>query len=218
MMGRVEHAVYKLSTGEMVVPEGVDPVEYIVWGEAAVTKAEKAAETGSKGQSPPLAEFVELYLSSQRGLKAESTLRTERTHLGNLLCFLGERADLPVHQVSDSMLDEFIQHRELHANPVTVIKERQTVKSLFDWAVRKRKFLQESPATDLRRPQAGVDRDEFRTLQEVEEIVARGGLTDDEELKYWESLFLKHARTGPRPVKSVSRHVDIPLQYGIEGA
>lgn len=70
------------------------------------------------------------------------------------------------------------------------------MKSLFDWAVRKGKVLHKSPATDLRRPQAGVDRDEFRTLEEVEEIVARGGLTDDEELEYWESLFLTEDQIG----------------------
>ena len=174
MLGRVEHTVYKLSTGEMAVTEGVDPVEYVVWGDAAVAKAEKAAETEGNGQAPPLREFVELYLSSQRGLKAESTLRTERTHLGNLLRYLGEKADLPMDQVSDSMLDDFIQHRERQANPGTVIKERQTVKSLFDWAVRKGKVLHKSPAMDLRRPQAGVDRDEFRTLEEVEEGVCAG--------------------------------------------
>ena len=195
-LGRVEHATYKVSTGEMSVPANVDPVDYIVWGDAAVAKAEKAAETEANGQAKSFSETVKLYLDSQQGLKAESTLRTERTHLNNLTAFLGDDAKLRIDQVTEAMLDAFLQHREQQTKPVTVIKERQTVKSMFDWATRKLPLLHASPATELRRPQAGVDRHEFRTLVEIQETVGRGGLTDEEEMEYWESLYLTEKEVG----------------------
>ena len=194
--GRVEDSLYKLTVGELSVPSGIDPGDFIVWGEAAVARARKEAGTANKEKAvPTLARLIELYLEGNRGLKADSSLGTERSHLNNLKKCLAAKVEFPVDRIQQSDLDDVLGQRRKNMNPVTVKKERQTIMSLFDWAVRN-KYLPASPATDLETIKAGRNRDSFRTIEEVEEIVARGGLADEEEAKYWESLFLTQEDIG----------------------
>ena len=44
--------------------------------------------------------------------------------------------------------------------------------------------------------QAGQDKAPFRTREEVDDIVRRGGLSDDEEIALWESLYLTQQEIG----------------------
>jgi integrase len=173
-----------LVAGDLTVPAGVDPADFIVWGKAPT----RAGENGN-GEVPSFADLVNLYLAHHRRLKADSTLSTEATHLAHLKYYLGQKATLSASQIQEIDLDSFLKKREEHSEAVTVIKHRQTVKFLFDWAVQK-KYLPTSPATNLRRVQAGKHRDPFRTRAEIEEIISRGGLSDEEELAVWETLFL----------------------------
>jgi len=189
-MGLIVNRLYRLSNGDLSVPPGADPGDFIVWGEAAVPEADVVEDdTNGNAAMPSVEALVERYLQDQKGLKAESTLTTERIHLGHLKSYLGPRSALSMDQIMADDLDAFLQQREGEVAEVTVLKERQTVKQLFDWAVRKTS-LKVSPAIDLRRVQAGQDPDDFRTREEIEEILNRGGLSDNEVLALWKSLYL----------------------------
>lgn len=72
-------------------------------------KAEKPAAAEHRRQQPTVTKLIEQYLAAQKGLKAESTLGTERTHLKNLQHFLGDKAELPVGQVDETLLDSFTE-------------------------------------------------------------------------------------------------------------
>lgn len=195
-MGRVEDALYKLSTGDLAVPPGVSPGDFIVWGEAAVAKARKEPEAAEpKEPVPTLGGLIEAYLHSNQGLKADTSLGTERSHLKTLKKCLAAKVNLPADRITRSDLDGVLRQRRKEVEPVTVKKERQTIMLLFAWAVRN-SHLPASPAEDLETIRAGRNRDSFRTLEEVEEIVARGELADDEALKSWESLFLTQEEIG----------------------
>lgn len=83
--GKVEHTIYRLTNGDLVAPQGVDVGDYIVWGDAAKSKADSQQEAAPS--IPTLKEIIEQYLSAQRGLKADSSLLTERCHL-NIIRFV----------------------------------------------------------------------------------------------------------------------------------
>jgi len=88
--GKVEHTIYRLTNGDTIAPPGIDVGDYIVWGEAAIAKANSQAEL--EPSIPTVVELVQQYLNTQRGLKADSSLLTERCHLNNLKKALGPKA------------------------------------------------------------------------------------------------------------------------------
>ena len=148
-MGRVEDALYKLSTGDLAVPPGVSPGDFIVWGEAAVAKARKEPEAAEpKEPVPTLGGLIEAYLHSNQGLKADTSLGTERSHLKTLKKCLAAKVNLPADRITRSDLDGVLRQRRKEVEPVTVKKERQTIMLLFAWAVRN-SHLPASPAEDL---------------------------------------------------------------------
>ncbi len=81
MKGRVEHTMFRIASGDLAIPSGVDAADFIVWGDAALERASQRAET--KRETPSLEESIEPYLDAHRGLKDDSSLRTERSHLRN---------------------------------------------------------------------------------------------------------------------------------------
>lgn len=60
---------------------------------------------------------------------------------------------------------------------------------MFSWAVSEG-FLAESPAVGLTKISSSGNKDRFRTLGEIEEIIARGGLDEKEQWQHWECLYL----------------------------
>lgn len=163
-------------------------------GEAAKRIKPQPEEEQNQTKST-LEELIPAYLEDQKGLKADSTLGTEQTHLNNLKRYLGPRHKLPVDQITEDDLNAFLKHREEEAEGVTVQKERQTLLAFFKWVTRKVR-LPSSPAGELRMVQAGKDRAPFRTLEEVEAILKRGGLSDEETAALWESLYLTGEEIG----------------------
>jgi site-specific recombinase XerD len=193
-LGAIVNRIYKLTTGDLVAPDDVDIIDFIVWGEAAKRIKPQPEEEQDQTKST-LEELIPAYLEDQKGLKADSTLGTEQTHLNNLKRYLGPRHKLPVDQITEDDLNAFLKHREEEAEGVTVQKERQTLLAFFKWVARK-VHLRSSPAGDLRMVQAGKDRSPFRTLEEVEAILKRGGLSDEETAALWESLYLTGEEIG----------------------
>lgn len=192
---RIIDRMYKLSSGDLQIPAGIDVGDFIVWGRTPTNGTRNETATAENFTAPTLDAAIDLYLDEHRRLKADSTLNTERTHLCNFTKHLGAKAKLPMDRLNDQHLDAFLEHRELRVEPTTVLKERQTLKLLFAWAVRK-KLLRESPARDLRRVQAGRDRNSFRTLEDIEAILERGGLSDEEVAALWECVYLTLAEIG----------------------
>ena len=60
---------------------------------------------------------------------------------------------------------------------------------MFRWAV-KQGFLKESPAEALPVIKAGSDRPPFRTVEEIDQILNRGGLQPEEKQSIWDCLYL----------------------------
>ncbi len=178
----VENRIYSLQKGYVSVPDGVDVGDYIVWGDSA-RKAAEAQPTLS------FAELKEVYLKAHEHLKAASTSLTERIHLSNIEALLGRAASRPVNQLRHNHLESALQQRLDAVCSTTVRKERQTLVSFFAWAVRNG-YLATSPAAVLPTIKSQETSSPFRTLEEVEEILKRGGLDDAEAEELWDCLYL----------------------------
>jgi len=183
-MHRVEDALHRLAVGLIVVPGGVDIGDFIVSGgtlTGPVNKPEARAV-------PSFAEAVEEFLGNLAHV-AESNRCTIGIHLRNLRKKLGEKADAPLGRIGQRELEAFIQSRLRERSHTTVSKERYTVGQFFGWAVRQG-YLSESPAKGLTEVKAAGDLPAFRTVEEIEAALARGGLDQEEVLALWDCLYL----------------------------
>lgn len=176
----VERGNHGLAIGMIQIPTGVDPGDFILSG-GTLREAKRP-----RHKVPTLAALIEDYLAGQ-GHKAASTVYTEGVHLRNLKKNLAEKADAPVDRIAHRDLEAFIQSRLKQRSPSTVDKEKTTVVQLFRWAVAQG-HLEASPAVALSLIQGDVGQPPFRTVAEIEAILARGGLPESEGLDLWDCL------------------------------
>jgi integrase len=183
-MHRVEDALHRLAIGLIVVPEGVDPGDFIVSGGTLTAPAPKVQPRAV----PTLDEAIQEYRDNL-GHLAESNRATVSGHLRSLKKKLSHRVNAPIDRVEARDLEGFLQARLKERSPTTVSKERVTIAQFFDWGVGAG-HLTTSPAANLTRVKAAGDLPPFRTYQEIEALVARGGLRPRDVLALWDSLFL----------------------------
>jgi integrase len=184
----VQHTIYRLTTGQLEIPPGVDPGDFVVSGGKVI--APPPAADPPTAPSVSLAALIEKYLAAQF-TKAESSVGTERTHLNNLKSVLESLADRPCNEITHGHLTTFLQQRREKRAADTVKKERMTVRHLFAWACAEG-ILTKNPASDLPKIKGGGDRKgKFRTITEIEAIVQRGELNPEQQAALWDCLYLE---------------------------
>jgi len=201
-MHGVERALHRLAVGALAVPPGVDPGDFIVSGG---TLAPPAPAPGRR-PVPTFGSAVQEFLENL-GHLAESNRYTVGVHLRNLRKTLARKKDAPLDRVERRDLEAYLQARLKERAHTTVSKERDTVVDFFLWAVACG-YLATSPAADLTRVKAGGDPPPFRTAQEIEAVVNRGGLSESESWGLWRCLYLTPAEIGEvlRLVRERARH------------
>jgi integrase len=183
----VQHTLYRLTTGQLEIPPGVDPGDFIVSG-GKMTAPPPAADPPT-APSLSLAALIEKYLAAQF-TKARSSVSTERTHLTNLKRALGSVSDGPCEKITHGHLTSFLQHRREQRAADTAKKERMTIQHLFAWACAQG-ILTQNPARELPKIKGGGDRKgKFRTITEIEEIIRRGELEPRDLAALWDCLYL----------------------------
>jgi integrase len=201
-MHGVERALHRLAVGVLAVPPGVDPGDFIVSGGTLTSPA----PAPGRRPVPTLGSAVQEFLGDL-GHLAESNRYTVGVHLRNLQKKLVRQVDAPLDRVERRDLEAYLQARLKERAHTTVSKERETVVGFFRWAVA-RAYLGASPAADLTRVKAGGDPPPFRTVQEIEAIVNRGGLSESESWGLWRCLYLTPAEIGEvlRLVRERAKH------------
>src|SRR5262249_19566313 len=136
--------------------------------------------------------LFEVYRDSlTEGAKAATTLATERTHAKNLLIGLGKTT--LIEGLTKAEIQAYADRRSKRGRPATIRKEVATLGFVWRWAIDRGLVRAAVPNLNLTfRKQ--VDREPFRTWEEIEAIVAVGGLSEAEEAGLWESLFLDEAQ------------------------
>jgi len=184
---RVEDTLHWLGIHHLVVPEGVDPGDFIVSG--GTLAALVAPEP--KSELPSLVSLIEEYKDNLAHM-AESHRGTIAVHLRTFQKKLKDKIDSPIDAVEQRELERFLQLRLKERSHTTVCKERGTLVKLFDWIVAQG-HLESSPAANLTKIKTGGDLPPFRTVQEIDVILARGGLSKPEQWALWDCLYLTPA-------------------------
>ncbi len=189
----IDLTLRRLRQGALVVPDGIDPGDFIVSGGTLVTPATPAAAPNADRQVLTIRQLISRYKKYEQKRAAETYYACQLTHLRHFRKFLGKaRYGRPCDEVTRRTVERFIEKRLAIRDPSTVYKESITLRKLFAWAVKK-KYLVSSPAHDKLDLDFGSDRPVFRTISEIQEIQARDGLTDSEMLAMWECLYLSPA-------------------------
>jgi integrase len=179
----VEITLHRLLTGQIAVPQGIDPGDFIVSGG---TLSER---TSTKTKVPTVSDLITSYLKAQKAYLAESTHYLFQIHLNHWQRYLGTGVTRKADQVSVQELDVYLQRRIETTSHATAAKERRTLIHLFKWAVAQN-CVTASPAAGLPVIREIQDPQEFRTVAEVEAIIQRGGLPKQESLSLWECVYL----------------------------
>ncbi len=183
----VNVCLYRIHTGQLIVPPDVDPGEFVVSGGTCTSP--------KRQEVPTLQELVDEFAASQKMTVAESWSYTQSIHLRHLIAFIGKKGDVPCSQIGFRQLDAFLRGRLAKCKTDTVKMERSTLVRFFNWAVR-HNYYTKSPAEGLDKIKAGADRPPFRTSAEIANIIKRGGLDDIAIQELWDTLYLTPKEIG----------------------
>ncbi len=185
---RLEETVRLVESGRLTVPANVDLPTYLL----------------SDGQfEQPLAvpntvrlgELFDKYTESlPEGSMEANSLYTAKIHMNHLRRIL--RAGFVVRGLSLSDLQEYIRKRSTEKgirgrriSPTMIKKELTTFSSVWSWARLCDYVDGPFPNTGLRYPKT-VEKPPFQTWKTIENQIARGGLSDEEQRDLWDCLFL----------------------------
>ena len=159
-----------------------------------------------------LAELFALYLEKlPAGAKEESTLQGEVIHHNHLLRHLKAATIASTLAVSD--LQAYVQkrlrdrHHKKGIRPDTIKKELTTFRLVWNWAVDQGYLTGPAPVKGIKFPKRD-QKPPFMTLDEIQRVIARGGLTPEQEKEFWDSLFLTKAET-----QAVLDHVRLSARH-----
>ena len=207
---RIEETLHLLETGRIEVPTGSDPIEFIF------SDGKKPEKKPIKAKSLGLTAFHDTYKEKlPAGRKEASTLDGEEIHLKHLKRHLGPSRK--VQTITKSDLQNYVSSRlkeEYHGKPIqpdTVRKELVTFRMLWNWGVEEGLLVGPSPTKHVALPLTD-EKPPFMTRQEIEAIIARGGLTEDDESRLWEAVYLESAEVA-QVLEHVRKNAQHPFIY-----
>lgn len=183
----VELTLHRLLTGQSKIPDGVDVGDFIVSGGTWTPPAAPPAPL----RFPTTRTLGERYLAAREPEISANYLSSQRTHFNHFYKFLGKGADRPCHEVTRSTLEQYLCQRKKIRDGDTVNHERLTLQMFYNWVA-----LQDDvspfpyPAHKLPRFRGARDRDPFKTVEEIQAIIARSELKGRQIRDAWEALYL----------------------------
>jgi integrase len=187
----VELTIHRMHTGQLQVRDGVDPGDFIVSGG---TWTPPAAPAAPPAVFPCTRALIDRFLAVRKGECAKTYLDAQRYHLDHFQEFLGEGRDLACNLVTRSTLVNFLRDRKKTSDGETVTRYRVTLTLLYKWMAQEEDVPAfPFPAEDLPKFKGARERDPFKTTEQIEAILKRGGLDENQILDQWEALYLAPA-------------------------
>ena len=131
------------------------------------------------------------------GAKEESSLATEKTHVGHLKRLLKSSTRFRAIGVPEIQAYVAARRRDkgLRGKPVqpkTIKKEIQTFKQLWDFARVRGHVDGDCPTQHAKLPK-GDEKPPFHTWDQIESAIKQGGVSEEQQAELWDSLFLREA-------------------------
>ncbi len=189
-LGRLEENLRLVERGRLTIPDGAD-VGLFLLSDGRLEQRVKAVKVMTVG------ELVATYRATfTAGVKEKNTALTERIHLGHAERILGGQT--PVTQVTSAALQGYVDarvgttYKGRSIKPQTIKKELATLMYVWNWAHRNNLIGVRYPGVELVFPKAKL-KEPFRTLDQIEVIVGRGGLSKAQVRELWDALYLNPA-------------------------
>lgn len=203
---RFEENLRLLDRGRLTIPADADAITFLL----------SDGRLGQKAKvEPPLTlkELVEKYKSNLPGGALEpNTIYTIEIHMEHFLRVF--RPTFSIRTLSLGDLQNYIDRRSSESgrrtkkvSPVTIKKELTTLRGIWKWGIRHGQVGHPFPAEGLKFPKT-TEKSHFQTFAEIESLIERGGLTQQEQEELWDCLFL----TVPE-MKQVLAHVQIQAHH-----
>lgn len=196
---RVEETIMRLKRGWATLPAGSDPGTYIASGGVLAAKPTHDEVAGPL----TLGNLCDRYLADiPEGHKEKSTLGTEKTHMKHLRRLLGE--DRAVCSIALADVQGYHNKRikqNWHGESTkarTIRKELATLRYLWGWGL-KHGHLPTPPSWAMKEidfTKDGEEREPFRTMDEIRARIKRNGLSEGDQKRLWECLYLKDTEVG----------------------
>jgi integrase len=198
LASQVTETIRALTDGWLKMPEGA---EYSTVKHFILTRGEKSGPERIEPSKTilTLASLFGLYRASLPS-NEKSTLYTEGIHEGHLLRIMG--ADQPIEMIafpdvqrySDARKRGYAAGKKTYkpVGPSTISKELKTLGKVWNWGVDRGHLTGikpwQSKNLDMGR---AAKRERFRDFDEIAEIIKDGGLSDQEQSRFWACLYLR---------------------------
>lgn len=225
-LARVEETLEDLKRHKAVIPKGLShplQVDWILSGGILDSdnlasgypsrKRERATDTQRFYQ---FGNICKSYLEDQ-AQKQETTISGEMIHISHLKRILG--ANTILQQIDLESLKRYRrrrnqqQHHERHITDATVKKELVTFRQIWCWAKDHDYVTESCPLVGENRRwriqfEKQAEKEKFRTWEEIERRINRGGLSAEEIAELWEGLYLDQSQVADLldHVKENARH------------
>ncbi|WP_152050227.1 tyrosine-type recombinase/integrase [Tautonia marina] len=192
----IEETMRLLESGRIRVPDGVDPIDFIISG-GRLTEASKVA-TPEEQVVRTLGDLFNTYVEEMQGVKGrESTLETEGYHIAHLSdpALLGSQR--VIEEIAFNDIQGYVNARAKmtwYGQPIsrdTIEKELSTLGAIWRWGARRGLAVGPPPwrVRDLTMPFAR-EKPPFRTFDQIMQRIRRGGLTEAQQREQWDCLYL----------------------------
>jgi integrase len=185
--GRVEETIRLLERGRLELPAGADPARFIL-SDGKMTAKPVVQKTLT------LAGLFALYDAGMpEGAKEANTRTTERLHCKHLRRIVG--GEIPVQTLTAEDFRRYVEKRSEEkgrrgkVRVQTVKKELDTMRVIWNWGVSHGLVTGPSPTKGVKTGKA-KEQMPFKTWDEIQRTIDRGGLTAEEQKELWDCLFL----------------------------
>jgi integrase len=219
-VARVKETLMRLQRGWATMPPDAEPGIFISSGGQLVAKPVIAPEPVRSAPPPPVTikELFELYVASlPAGKKESNTLVTERIHRNHVSRVLGDGTAVESLTLAEAQRYAARRSREewngKRISSDTIRKELKTLR--YIWTLGQ--ALGHVPSGcpwRLKDLHLGKDhgREPFRTREEIERRIARGGMSPAEIERLWVCLYLTGAEV-KGCLDYVEKHASAPFVY-----
>jgi integrase len=189
---KIEKTLRLIEEGEKDLPDNATPEQVWVFLRSGGKRTDKVKLAAAVSLEKVAEEYFE---SLPEGAKEQSSLNTEQTHVKNLKRHL--RASTPLYELTVQRVQGYVSKRQKDrghgGKPIkadTIKKEIQTFRQLWDFAAARGYVAGSCPVDDVVLPK-GDDKPPFKTWEEIETTIKRGGYAEQEQKELWDSLFLR---------------------------
>lgn len=192
-LGAIRDTLYRIENGTLAIPDGGDPKAFVLSGGRNPQRPEA-------GRRLTLGELADRYSGEVRGIEP-NTRATLAIHLGHLRRHLG--GDTPMGNLNLPRINGYATARSGEAHrgrPIssrTIRKELQTLRSAWAWGL-EQGVMGVPPDWSLKSVRLPKDRgrEPFRSREQIERIIRRGGVGEVEQARLWETLYLNGTEIG----------------------